>query len=139
MTLTQEAFEVLGRDIDCVAKVAQSRLFKGDHVFADFALHRVGQPVEHDLFGHAPDEFRPQLLTDTREHRALDGGEGSRLHAHGFGRANVAREDDVEAAQVFALTGREGDRGVIQNLEKQVQHERVRSDQLFDGALILIL
>src|SRR5690606_36258998 len=71
-------------------------------------------------------QLRTQLLTDTCEHRALDRCEWRRLHAHGFGRSDVAREDDVEAAQIFPFTGRERDSSVIQNLEEQIKNERVR-------------
>jgi hypothetical protein len=107
------------------------------------------------------------LLADACEHGAFDGGEGRRLHAHGLGRSDVASEDDVEVAQVCVFAGRERDRGVIQNLEEQVEDEWVRflhfveeqraavgagehtaeqpgvvgmrANQFLDGTLILIL
>lgn len=50
----------------------------------------------------------------------------SRLHPHGLGRTEVAGENDVVTRKVFPFAGRQGDRGVIQNLKEEVEDEWVR-------------
>ena len=47
----------------------------GDQVFADFALDRKQQPRVNENFNHASDQFGPQALTNSHEHRALDRSE----------------------------------------------------------------
>ena len=95
-------------------------------LFGDFQLVFVTQAVEHQFLVDPREYLRAQCLLRPGQDVTLQSRVIGMLQAHQFGRADIRREPNEEAAKVECLACRHGNAGGVEQLEQNIQHPRVR-------------
>ena len=73
------------------------------------------------------DQFRAQLLVHLLENHPFQGAKGDRVrHFHEVACPNIGGGHDVKPGQVEGFPGSERDSAGIQDLQEEVEHQRVR-------------
>lgn len=121
----EEGQDVFGRFDETTFRAEKCQFLREEEP-RDFELHIVGELVEHELFADARVKLGPHGLLRVRENVPFHCSKGRVLQADDFGRADIGREDDVEAAQVQRFAAGHRHACGIEDLKKDIEHARMR-------------